>query len=135
MIGLDTNVVIRYLAQDDPKQAKLASQFIEKKIKAGEILWICQITLCEVVWVLERCYKLSKNELIQVITQLLQTEQLQVEKDDIAWSALRDFSEGEALDFSDCLIGRQNHAQGCTATYTFDKKAAQHLNPFFLILH
>ena len=130
MIGLDTNVVVRYLVQDEPKQSARASHIIEKAVKDGELLWICQVTLCEIVWVLERCYSISRNELIRVIEQLLQTQQMRIEKDDVVWQALRDFEHHHNTDFSDCLIGRQNALNECNFTYTFDKNAANKLNTF-----
>jgi len=131
MIGLDTNVVIRYLVQDDPSQTKRANQLIENLTHAGETLWICQITLCEIFWVLERCYKLNKQELVNVLTSLLQTRQFHVEGDDVAWQALKDYERNSSVDFSDCLIGRQNAHCECVHTYTFDKNAAKQLSATF----
>ena len=136
MIGLDTNVVIRYLVQDDPEQSKKANQFIEKSMKTGEekILWICQLTLCEIFWVLERCYDLNKEELISTLSALLQTRQIRIEQEDIAWAALRDFERSSKVGFSDCFIGRQNALHECIHTYTFDKDAAKHLPSTFKLM-
>lgn len=131
MIGLDTNVMIRYIVQDDPIQSAQASQMIEKTISQGEVLWISQITLCEIVWVLERCYDITKTNLTQVIKQLLQTKQIRIEHDDVVWLALGDFEDHLATDFSDCLIGRQNASRECSFTYTFDKNAAKKLPSLF----
>lgn len=134
MIGLDTNVVVRFLVQDDPKQAKLANQCIENCLKNGETLWICQVTLCEIFWVLQRCYKLTKKELISVFTSLLQTRQIVVQREDVARQALRDYESSTKAGFPDCLIGRQNASNECRYTYTFDKDAAKHLNATFHLL-
>lgn len=131
MIGLDTNVVIRYLVQDVPKQSQQANRVIEKAVADGEILRISQVTLCEIVWVLEHCYSTSKKEVIDVLKQLLQTQQIRVEEDDIARQALKDFEHLSGVDFSDCLIGRQNSSKGCPFTYTFDKTAARKLQATF----
>lgn len=131
MIGLDTNVVVRYLVQDEPKQAKLASRVIEKAIADGKTLMISLVTLCEIIWVLERCYKLTRHELIEVTRQLLQTKQIVVESEDVARQACLDFEHGATVDFSDCLIGRQNALNGCSFTYTFDKNAAKKLHASF----
>ncbi len=131
MIGLDTNVVVRYLVQDEPKQAKLASRIIEKAVADGKTLMISLVTLCEIVWVLERCYKLKREELIDVIRQLLQTQQIVVESEGVARQACLDFEHGASVDFSDCLIGRQNVLNGCSFTYTFDKNAAKKLHAAF----
>lgn len=133
MIGLDTNVLIRYLVQDHPEQAKRANYCIEKWIQEGETLWICQVTLCEIYWVLEGCYKLSKTELVEVLSKLLQTRQIQIEHEDVAWQALRDYQQSKA-GFSDCVIGRQNAYHECSSTYTFDKDVANHLKATFMLM-
>lgn len=134
MIGLDTNVVIRYLVQDEPIQSNKANHIIEKVVADGEILFISQITLCEIVWVLERCYSISKKERIDVINQLLQTPNIRIESDAVARQALQDFEYCDGVDFSDCIIGRQNSSNNCTFTYTFDKKAAKKLNASFKLV-
>lgn len=134
MIGLDTNVVIRYLLQDDPKHSKLANHIIEKAIENGVSLWISQITLCEMVWVLESCYNITKKELLLVLKQLLQTQEIQIEQDNITRQALRDFESYEGVYFSDCLIGKQNSFNNCSCTYTFDKKAAKKLHSNFKLI-
>ena len=121
MIGLDTNVVVRYLVQDDPKQSKQANSIIEKAISNGETLFISLITLCEIAWVLESCYEVSKKELIDVFKRLLQTQQIKIENEDVARHALHDFEHHTGIDFSDSLIGRQNVSNGSSLTYTFDK--------------
>lgn len=134
MIGLDTNIVIRYLIQDDPEQSRKVNQCIEKWIKNKQVLWICQITLCEIFWVLEKCYKLGKEELVSILYSLLKTRQIRVEKDDIAWQALYDYEKSARINFPDCLIGRQNMHLECIHTYTFDKVAAKELPKSFLLL-
>lgn len=131
MIGLDTNVMVRYLVQDDPKQSAVATAFIEKSMSEGSTLWIGLVTLCEIIWVLEKCYELTKQELVDLLLQLLQTKQLKIELDEVVWRAWNDYKQGSGIGFSDCMIGRQNISQGCVATYTFDKKAAKRLGDSF----
>lgn len=131
MIGLDTNMVVRYLVQDEPKQSKCANRLIEKTVADREVLGISLVTLCEIVWVLERCYGLIRTELIDVLKQLLQTQSIWIEHDVVVRQALRDFESRTAIDFSDCLIGRQNEVNGCSFTYTFDKNAAKKLHTMF----
>lgn len=134
MIGIDTNVLIRYLVQDDPAQSKLANKFIESCVASGDILWICQMTLCETFWVLERCYKLEKHEIIRILKEILLVQQIQVEEDTVVWHALRDFENTTKVGFVDCLIGRQNAFHECSYTYTFDKSAAKELATFKMLL-
>lgn len=124
MIGLDTNVVIRYLVQDDKKQSALASRFIEKKLTTDTPGYISHMTLCEIAWVLQRCYAVGKPQLREILEGLLITKQLLVENVDIAWKALRIFEVGNA-DFSDALIAQANIGHGCEYTVTFDRQAAK----------
>ena len=123
MIGLDTNVVIRYLVQDDKKQSAAATRFIEKSLTTDVPGYINHITLCEIVWVLQRCYGATKKQLRDIIEGLLTTKQLIVENVEVAWKALRAYDANSA-DFCDALIGQANIHSGCEHTVTFDKKAA-----------
>ncbi|MGB5439408.1 MAG: type II toxin-antitoxin system VapC family toxin [Gammaproteobacteria bacterium] len=123
MIGLDTNVVIRYLVQDDKKQSAAATRFIEKSLTTDAPGFINHICLCEIVWVLQRCYGVTKPQLREIIEALLATKQLNVENVEVTWKALRAFDANNA-DFCDALISQVNIHSGCEHTVTFDKKAA-----------
>jgi predicted nucleic-acid-binding protein len=133
MIGLDTNVIIRYLTQDDPLQSELANKVITKSTELGDLLWLGQITLCEIVWVLERAYKIEKKEIVEVLNSLLQTQELVFENHDIVWEALQDYKASQSVGFADCIIGRQNKSNSCKFTYTFDKDAVKELNTFQML--
>jgi predicted nucleic-acid-binding protein len=114
--GLDTNVLLRYLLRDDPGQAARAGREIER----GERFLIDAIVLCEVVWVLEAGYGLSRRDVAATLERLLATAQFEIESKDLAIAALDDFRRS-AADFSDCLIGRRNRAAGAEETVTFDR--------------
>jgi predicted nucleic-acid-binding protein len=122
MIGIDTNVLVRYLAQDDPDQAKIATEFIEDNCTKDNPGFINHITLCEMCWVLKRLYKTSKEQLAEIIEQLLRTAQLFVQEPQVVWMALEEFKTDNA-DFPDCLIAQINLANYCSFTVTFDAKA------------
>lgn len=124
MIGLDTNVLVRYIAQDDPTQSPRAVKFIETECSTNSPGFVGLITLVELVWVCESCYEATKPEVIAIIRQLLSIRQLQVEEVETVWKALKLFEAGSA-DFADCLVERVAQSVGCTATYTFDRKAAK----------
>jgi len=123
LIGLDTNVVIRYLVQDDKKQSASATHFIEKTLSTDTPGYINHVTLCEITWVLQRCYGVTKPALKKILESLLSTKQLLVENVEVAWKALRTFDANRA-EFCDVLIGQANAHAGCEYTVTFDKKAA-----------
>lgn len=124
MIGLDTNVLVRYIVQDDKKQAELARILIEEKCDSANPAHISLIVLCEIVWILNGPYKATKTQIIEVLQNILLTETFDIELHDTAWIALKDFTETNA-DYADCIIARLNQEKGCSTTYTFDKKAAK----------
>lgn len=123
MIGLDTNVLIRYFTQDDPVQAAKASALIESLTPDGPG-YVTQVVLVEVVWVLGRAYGTDRNEIAQVIETLLRTKELVVEAAETVWKALRLYA-GSPADFTACLIERTCHEAQCEYTATFDAKAAR----------
>lgn len=122
MIGLDTNVVVRYLAQDDPRQSAAATRFIEKSLSADTPGYIALIVLAEIVWVLVSNYKADRRKIIDVVEGLLTTQQLQLESPDLVWRAVRRYSSSK-VDFSDALVVESSQAAGCTKTLTFDRAA------------
>jgi predicted nucleic-acid-binding protein len=124
MIGIDTNVLVRYLTQDDAGQSKVATRFIEQVISPDNPGLITGITLCELVWVLSDCYAADQARIQAVIEGLLSSKQLNIESPELVWGALRDWTEFGA-DFSDALIGRLVLAQGGASTVTFDRAASK----------
>ena len=124
MIGLDTNVLVRYIVQDDPEQATAAVRLIEGRCTAQSPGYVGVPVLVELVWVLTTAYRFDKAVVIPVLRQILRTAEFTVEDRDTVLAALREF-ESEAGDFPDCLIAHRNHARGCERTYTFDRRAAR----------
>jgi predicted nucleic-acid-binding protein len=124
MIGLDTNVLVRYLAQDDKAQSALATKLIEQTLSVSKPGFISVVSLVEVVWVLEGCYGSTKDEIIEIAERLLRVKQLLVQDAEVVWQAVRLFRNGNA-DFADCLIERAGSAQGCDHTVSFDKAAVK----------
>jgi predicted nucleic-acid-binding protein len=120
MIGLDTNVLVRYLTQDDPPQYAKATAFIEAATGRGEQLVVNTAVLCELEWVLGTAYGYSREEIAAALEQILATAQFEVERLDEARQALGDFRATKA-DFSDALIGRINRSLGAEHTVTFDR--------------
>jgi predicted nucleic-acid-binding protein len=123
MIGLDTNVLVRYFAQDDVVQSPKANVLIES-LSAEQPGYITQVALIEVVWVLSKLYGSRREDIGQVVETLLRTKELVVESSETVWKALRIFVSSSA-DFADCLIERACHDAQCEYTATFDAKAAR----------
>lgn len=120
MIGIDTNILVRYLVRDDLDQAAIASKIIEQAKDKNEAIFINRIVLCELVWVLESAYECPKASIISVLKQILSTKQFEIDNATVAWQAVDDFA-GSKADFADCFIGRSNSEVGCKTTYSFDK--------------
>lgn len=124
MKGLDTNVLIRYIVQDDPAQSAQATKLIEQDDDSEESIYINGIVLCEVVWVLESAYGYSREIIAKVIEQILKTRQFRIHEPDILWQSLSGY-KNDGADFADHYISHLNHINGCEYTATFDKKAAK----------
>jgi predicted nucleic-acid-binding protein len=123
VIGLDTNILVRYFSQDDPKQSALANRAIAALSK-DEPGFISLVTLCELVWVLEAAYDLKKPSLLDILRTLLESDELAIESKPVAWAALADFANA-SFDFSDAVIAGVGKQAGCLHTLTFDKRAAR----------
>jgi len=124
LIGIDTNVLVRYITQDDELQSGLATEFIESYCSSGKKIFVNHLVICELVWVLKKCYKLSKPKTINVIEHILQISQFSIENVQVIWQALTDYKRGPA-DFADYVVGRTNIYNKCEKTVTFDKKAGR----------
>jgi predicted nucleic-acid-binding protein len=123
MIGLDTNVLVRYIMQDDARQSALASRLIES-LTPQSPGFVPLVSVVEIAWVLSSAYDLDRNQLVDAIEGLLRTKELIVERAEIVWKALR-VLQGANGDFADCLISCSAAAAGCAKTMTFDRGAAK----------
>jgi predicted nucleic-acid-binding protein len=122
MIGLDTNIVVRYLTHDDPAQTTAAVSVMDS-LSSDSPGFLSLIVIAELVWVLETSYRFKKKEVEQVLEALLRSKELVIERAEIVAQALRKFSASRA-DFADCLIERSAHAAECQHTVTFDRNSA-----------
>ena len=130
MIALDTNVLVRFLVDDEPRQARTARKFLER-LSGEQPGFVCREVVVELVWVLERTYGFSRERIAEVLDALIATEELQIEaSDDVARAALQ-YGRGGA-GFSDLMIAAAAQRAGAQTLYTFDRKAAQIPNATFL---
>ena len=118
MIGLDTNVLVRYVMQDDAVQSPRATALVES-LTADAPGFVALVSVVELVRVLASCYGLTREQLVHALDLLLRTRELVVDRADIVLKALRVFKATSA-DFADCLIERTAAAAGCDRTMTFD---------------
>lgn len=124
MIGIDTNILVRYLTQDDPAQAKIVQQILDKYLNISNSVFVNNIVICELVWVLDRGYKYSKENISKAIKQILLTNEFAFEDHELLWHAFNEYNLNK-VDFSDALIGEINKRHGCSKTFTFDKTATK----------
>ena len=122
MIGLDTNVLVRYLVQDDPDQSARATALIEglDEQRRG---FVSIVVLVELSWVLRRAYGVSVDDVHAVVDRLLRAREVVVQEADVVRLALRRALAG--ADFPDAVIGELGSRAGCEATVTFDARAAE----------
>ena len=124
MIGLDTNVVVRYLVQDDARQSAAANRLFERILSADNPGFVSGIALCELAWVLAECYGADRTRIRAAIEGLLAAKQIAVETPDLVRKALRAWGETGA-DFADALIGEVAASHGAAKIVTFDRAAGK----------
>ena len=124
MLGVDTNVLVRFLVRDDEAQFEKARKLIKREVASGHRVFVSQLVLLETEWVLRSRFSLPKSQIIEAISGLLDATDVRFEDEPAIEEALFIWKENNA-DFADCLIGAQNRRLGCRATATFDVKAAR----------
>ena len=124
MIGLDTNILVRYLAGDAPVQSPRAAQIIEHQLAEEEPGFVSLGTMAETVWVLDRRYDATPMEIARYVERLLQTDTLYIQNEQEVYIAMTALKAGVAS-FADALIGALGAWIGCSRTLTFDRKAAR----------
>ncbi|MSQ71154.1 MAG: PIN domain-containing protein [Betaproteobacteria bacterium] len=131
MIGLDTNVLVRYLTQDDPTQSRAASRLIEEELTGADPGVILTVVLLETLWVLGDLYGASGDEQIECVEQLLATRQFRLQNQAAVQRAAQGARQA-SCEFVDCLIAEIGVDERCAHVFTFDKKAAKY--PGFALL-
>jgi len=124
VIGLDTNVIVRYIVQDDAIQSKKATTLFES-LSSETPGFITTVAIIELVWVLQGCYGSTRGEIAEVLDRLTRTKNIIIEQHASVRQALQTFTNSKA-DFSDCLIERFSHAAHCEYTVTFDRGASKY---------
>ena len=124
MIGLDTNILVRYLAQDDPIQSAKATDIIERRLTGENPGFVSAVAMVETAWVLDRAYGLGSDEIAAAIERTLQIDALVVEKEQEVFTAMIALKQGRGS-FADAVILALGARAGCSYTLTFDHKASR----------
>jgi predicted nucleic-acid-binding protein len=120
VIGVDTNVLVRYLTQDDMAQARRVDVIFEDALRQGTRIHIDDIVLCELVWVLRGAYRFGKTTIVAALEKITSTALFSFNNRELLHSALEEYRAGDA-DFADYVIGARNIKAGCEQTITFDR--------------
>jgi predicted nucleic-acid-binding protein len=124
VIGIDTNIILRLIVADEPRQALAARNFILEHCSADDPGYVSHIVLVELAWTLARVYGFTRDHIADAIDQILETVQLDVEASNDVAAAAKDYRKGP-VGFADCLLARSNLTAECSHTVTFDRKAAR----------
>lgn len=125
MIGIDTNILVRFLTKDDTEQSLAVAKLFKHHNNNESSIFINDIVLSEVIWVLEKGYKYSKQQVIYAIKLILQTPEFAFSNHNLIVKSLYEYEQASGADFTDILISYTNHHNGCSTTYSFDKKACK----------
>jgi predicted nucleic-acid-binding protein len=124
MIGLDTNVVLRYLLQDDPAQTRRANRIFEQELSDQNPGFINLATTLEIVWMLRSLLRQTSAQIALHLENLLAADSLEIQNEQQVFEAVFALKTGTG-EFEDALIGALNAWAGCSHTLTFDRKAAR----------
>ena len=122
MLGIDTNVLVRFLVRDEERQFARAQRLLRREAERGEPVFVSQLVLLETEWVLRSRYGLSKAEILGTFSGLLESAELQIEGEPSLEQALFIWKDS-AAEFADCLIGMRHLELGCRATASFGQRA------------
>jgi predicted nucleic-acid-binding protein len=120
VIALDTNVLVRFLVEDDETQHRAARNLIARAGRREEALHVSEVTLCETVWVLSAAYGVPRDEIVTIVHRLLHARQLSFRAPDVLADAVDAFALGKG-DFADYVIREDARAAGASTVATFDK--------------
>jgi predicted nucleic-acid-binding protein len=124
MIGLDTNILVRFLTQDDPLQSPKATEIIEQRLTEEDPGFVSIVAMVETVWVLERAYRLPAHEIAAAVERMLQTDVLVIENEQEVFTAMIALKQGQ-VSFADSVIAALGARAGSSYTLTFDRTAAR----------
>ncbi|MDE2481028.1 MAG: type II toxin-antitoxin system VapC family toxin [bacterium] len=131
MIGLDTNVIVRLLTNDEPEHVAVAQRYLQNRCSDSNPAWIGIIATIETVWVLQSRYRFDRATIADAFERILRAAHVVFEAEEHVTAALAEYRDG--ADFSDALMSRLNRAEGCTTTITFDRRAASQLDGLTLL--
>ena len=121
MIGLDTNILVRYLTQDDSIPSPKATELIERRLTEEKPGFVSIVVMVETVWVLERAYGLTPHEIVGAVERVLQTDVLVVVNEQEVFTTMIALKEGQGS-FADAVIAALGARKGCSCTLTFDRR-------------
>jgi len=119
VIGLDTNVIVRFLVEDDLQQAARAKALVQQAIAQGEVLFVSEVVLCELYWVLDSAYGFCRDEIVPALRGLLAAKHISFRDADLIGRAVSAYEDGRG-GFADYVIRELSVEAGCISVATFD---------------
>ncbi|MCC5874223.1 MAG: type II toxin-antitoxin system VapC family toxin [Gammaproteobacteria bacterium] len=124
MIGIDTNVLVRYLTQDEPTQSARATRFFESELGPDNPGYISIVVLVETVWVLQRLYRATPPEIRGTIRELLGSDRLHIDQRDVVGRAIT-IADEQGCGLADAIIFASAVHAGCSKVVSFDRGAVR----------
>lgn len=124
MIGIDTNILLRYFTKDDEAQFEVAREILEDRLSAGDPGYITLIVTVELVWALKHVYKYPADKIVALLRALLDADELEFERSDLVAEAI-DHAVMNQIELAEALIALKNLEAGCSSTLTLNKKFAK----------
>jgi len=121
MIGVDTNVLVRFVVEDDKRQTEHANALFRRALAKGEQIFVSDVVLCQLVWVLAAAYRVPRQEIAELLTNLMRARQIEIDDADLVRQALDAFRAGRG-DFADYVIRERAMSAGCSSVATFEKR-------------
>ena len=124
MAGLDTNILVRWLVDDDAGQSPRIDALFKSTTRRGQSLFIPLTVMLELEWVLRSRYEFGRSEILLAMNALLETRELEFQSENTVERALHAYRQGTA-DFADCLHAGCCWSEGKAPMLTLDAKAAR----------
>ena len=121
MIAVDTSVLARFIVEDDSEQTNRADALFRRAAAKGLSIFVSDVVLCELVWVLATAYKVPRAEIASALANLTRAKQIEIGNADLVYRALAAYRAGKG-DFADYVIREHALAAGCSSVATFDKR-------------
>ncbi len=118
---IDTSAILRLLGKDDPAKARAVERIIKESKDKGIVLYLLPVTILEIVWVMEKVYRLSRKSISELVEAILNTPGLKCPLEQVFRQSLITY-ETQNIKFADAVMGYWGLHEGLSTVYTYDEK-------------